>query len=46
MCKTQKIMRYSVPPGDWTFLKGYRFLSFGKNMGKKISKNTRKKRKW
>ena len=36
-------MRYSTEPGDWIFVKGYRFLSFAGNMskitGKKISKN-------
>ena len=32
-------MRYSVQPRDWIFVKGYGFLSFGKNMGKNISRN-------
>ena len=36
-------MRYSTEPGDWIFVKGYRFLSFAGNIskitGKKISKN-------
>ena len=27
-------MGYSVPPRDWTFVKGNEFLSFAKNMGK------------
>ena len=31
--------RYSVQPRDRIFLKGYRFLSFAKNMGKNIGKN-------
>ena len=29
----------SVPPRDWIFAKGYRFLSFAKNMGKNMGKN-------
>ena len=33
------MMRYSVQPGDRTVLKGSGFLSFAKNMGKKIGKN-------
>ena len=37
------MMHYSVPPRDQKFVKGYGFLSFAKNMGKKncktISKN-------
>ena len=35
-------MRYSVQPRDRIFVKGYRFLSFDKNMGKKIGKNISK----
>ena len=35
-------MQYSVEPGDRLFLKGYRFLSFAKNMGKDIGKNISK----
>ena len=31
--------RYSVQPRDGIFVKGYRFLSFAKNMGKNIGKN-------
>ena len=31
--------RYSVQPRDQIFVKGYRFLSFAKNMGKNIGKN-------
>ena len=27
-------MRYSIEPRDKIYLKGYRFLSFAKNMGK------------
>ena len=34
--------RYSVQPRDWIFVKGYGFLSFAKNMGKSISKNSGK----
>ena len=34
--------RYSVQPRDRIFVKGYRFLSFTKNMGKNIGKNTSK----
>ena len=30
---------YSVQPRDSIFLKGYEFLSFAKNMAKKIRKN-------
>ena len=36
------MMHYSVQPKDQIFVKGYRFLSFVKNMGnigKNISKN-------
>ena len=33
------MMRYSVQSRDQIFLKGYRFLSFAKNIGKNISKN-------
>ena len=31
-------MRYSAQPRDQIFVKGYGFLSFAKNIGKKISK--------
>ena len=34
--------RYSVQPRDWTFVKGYEFLSFAKNMAKSIGKNLSK----
>ena len=34
--------RYSVQPGDRIFVKGYRFLSFAKSMGKNIIKNISK----
>ena len=30
------MMRYSVQPRDWIFVKGYELLSFAKNMGKNI----------
>ena len=30
-------MRYSVEPRDRKYVKGYEFLSFAKNIGKKIS---------
>ena len=30
-------MRCSIEPGDRIYVKGYRFLSFGKNMGKNLS---------
>ena len=33
------MMRYSVQHRDWIFVKGYRFLSFAKNIGKNIGKN-------
>ena len=33
---------YSVQPKDKTLAKGYRYLSFAKNMGKNIGKNLRK----
>ena len=36
MCRTWKMMRHSVPPRDRVFLKGYRFISFDKNMGKEL----------
>ena len=29
---------YSVPPRDWIFVKGYRFLSFAKYMVKSVGK--------
>ena len=35
-------MRYSVQPRDLIFVKGYRFLSFAKNIGKNIGKNISK----
>ena len=35
--------RYLVQPRDQIFVKGYRFLSFGKNMGKNIGKNVSEK---
>ena len=31
--------RYSVQPKDQIFVKGYKLLTFPKNMGKNISKN-------
>ena len=34
--------RYSVQPRDSIFVKGYRFLSFAKNIGKNFSKNINK----
>ena len=34
--------KYSVRPRDWTFVKGYGFLCFVKNMGKNIGKNISK----
>ena len=30
-------MRYSIEPRDRTYVKGYEFLSFIKNMGKRLS---------
>ena len=30
-------MRYSIEPRDRTYVKGYGFLSFAKNMSKKLS---------
>ena len=30
-------MRYSIEPTDRIYVKGYRFLSFAKNMGKNLS---------
>ena len=30
-------VRYSIEPGDRIYAKGYRFLSFAKNMGKSLS---------
>ena len=30
-------MRYSIEPRDRTYVKGYWFLSFSKNMGKSLS---------
>ena len=36
------MMRCSVQRRYWIFVKGYRFLSFAKNMGKNIGKNMSK----
>ena len=36
------MIRYSVQPRDRIFVRGYRFLSFVKNMGKNIGKNITK----
>ena len=36
------MMRCSIQPRDRVFVKGYRFLSFAKNMGKNIGKNISK----
>ena len=36
------MMCYSFQPRDQIFVKGYRFLSFAKNMGKNIGKNISK----
>ena len=33
-------MRYSIEPRDRIYVKGYGFLSFAKNMGKILIKNT------
>ena len=30
-------MRYSIEPRDRTYVKGYEFLSFAKNMGRNVS---------
>ena len=30
-------MKYSIEPGNRIYVKGYRFLSFAKNMGKSLS---------
>ena len=32
-------MRYSIEPRDRRYVKGYRFLSFAKSIGKNIGKN-------
>ena len=37
------MLRYSVQPRDRIFVKGYAFLSFAKNMSKKIGKNVSQK---
>ena len=36
------MIRYSVQLSDRIFVKGYGFLSFAKNMGKKIDENKSK----
>ena len=36
------IMRYSIQPGDRIFIKGYGFLSFAKDMDKKLTKKISK----
>ena len=38
----QKMMRYSIEPKNWIFVKGSGFLSFAKNMSKAIGKNKSK----
>ena len=35
-------MRYLIQPRDQLLVKGYRFLSFAKNIGKNIEKNKSK----
>ena len=35
-------MRYSIQPRNRLFIKGYAFLSFGRNMGKNVGKNINK----
>ena len=37
-------MRYSVEPRDRIYVKGYGFLSFAKNMGKRLSSKYGQKR--
>ena len=37
-------MRYSIEPRDRIYVKGYRFLSFAKNMGKSLSNKYGQKR--
>ena len=37
-------MRYSIEPRDRTYVKGYGFLSFAKNMGKSLSNKYGQKR--
>ena len=34
--------RYSIQPRDRVYVKGYRFLSFAKNMGENIGKSINK----
>ena len=36
-------MRYSIEPRDRTYVKGYGFLSFAKNIGKNLSHKYRQK---
>ena len=36
------MMRYSLQPRDRTFVKGYGYLTFAKNMGKNIGKHLSK----
>ena len=36
------MMRYSIQPGDWIFVKSYGFFTFAKNMGKNTGKNISK----
>ena len=35
-------MRYSIQPTNRLFIKGYAFLSFGRNMGENVGKNISK----
>ena len=36
------MMHYSIEPKDRIFVKGYKFLSFAKNIGKMLGKNISK----
>ena len=36
------MIRYSIEPKDWIFVKGYGFLSFTKNIFKNVCKNVSK----
>ena len=36
-------MRYSIEPRERRYVKGYRFLSFARNLGTKVAKNLNNK---
>ena len=39
MCNILKMTRFLIEPRDLIFVKGYKFMSFSKTMGKSIGKS-------